>query len=598
MAAPDTIAFLRATPPFCDLPKPLFEAAAQVVEDKAFSAGTRLVERDGSPLRHLYVIRRGAIRLERDGQVLQILEEGEIFGYTSLITKRATMDAVVEEDLLAYRLPATEFERLLSDAQFAGHFASGLGDRLRHSLERSPVASFQTDLAIPVETRARRDPVRVAATATVSDAARAMRDANVGSVLVDTDPPGIVTLRDFRDKVLAEGLGPDTPVLRVTSAPLRTVPAGMALYEAWQALLDAGVHHLPIERGGEIIGVLSSSDLLRSTAGPIRVLRSVERLASRDALAGYADKVTQMVSSLLAGGLEPTVIAGFVARLNDALLRRILQWAEADLGPVPAPYAWIVFGSEGRQEQTLLTDQDNALVHGGGEAPRQYFARLADRANEDLEAAGFPRCPGGYMARNWHGPLEEWEARFSGWIDDPKPNALLLAAIFFDFRKVHGALDLNSLEAVLARAARQRVFLACMAKAALQFGPPPSLFLRLRGDGVDLKLHGISRIVLLARPYALEAGSSTRNTIRRLEAAVAGGLISADRCATLSETYRFLLGLRIRQQLQRIREGEKPVSELLLSELTSIERSRLKDAFRAISDWQEKAAYHYRTEMF
>ena len=597
MADLDPTAFLRATPPFCDLPKPLFEAAALTIEVGSFGAGTRLVERGGAPLRHLYVIREGAVRLEGDGHVLQVLEEGEIFGYTSLITKQATMDAVVEEDLVAYLLPASEFERLLSDAQFAGHFASGLAERLRHSLERSPVASFQTDLEIPVETRALRAPVRVAATATVSDAARAMRDANVGSVLVDSDPPGIVTLRDFRDKVLAERLGPDTPVLRVASSPLRTVPAGTALYEAWQALLDAGVHHLPIERGGEIIGVLSSSDLLRST-GPIRVLRSVERLASRDALGGYADKVMQMVSSLLAGGLEPTVIAGFVARLNDALLRRILQWAEADLGPAPAPYAWIVLGSEGRQEQTLLTDQDNALVNGGGEAPRQYFARLADRANEDLEAAGFPRCPGGYMARKWSGPLEEWEARFSGWIDDPKPNALLLAAIFFDFRKVHGALDLEPLESVLARAAGKRVFLACLAKAALEFGPPPTLFLRLRGDGVDLKLHGISRMAFLARVYALEAGSSVRNTIQRLGAAVASRLISADQCATLSETYRFLLGLRIRQQLKRIREGEKPANKVVLSELTSIERSRLKDAFRAINEWQEKAAYHYRTEMF
>src|SRR3990172_3046165 len=126
MAVLDTIAFLRATPPFCDLPKPLFEAAAQAVEVGAFPAGTRLVERDGPPLRHLYVIRKGAVRLEGEGHVLQVLEEGEIFGYTSLITKRATMDAIVEEDLAAYLLPAVEFERLLSDAQFTGHFASRL----------------------------------------------------------------------------------------------------------------------------------------------------------------------------------------------------------------------------------------------------------------------------------------------------------------------------------------------------------------------------------------------------------------------------------------------------------------------------------------
>ena len=599
MAAIDPITFLRATHPFCDLPRSLFDPAARALEIAFFPGGTRLVERGGEPLRHLYVIRKGAVRLEGGGHTLQILEEGEIFGYTSLITRQATMDAIVEEDLLAYRLPAAEFSRLLTDAQFAGHFASGLAERLGHSLARSPLASFETntDLSVAVETRARRAPVRVPSSATVGDAARAMRAANVGSVIVDADPVGIVTDRDFRDKVLAEGLGPDTPLLRIYSSPLRTVPAGTAVYEAWQRLLDFGVHHLPIERDGQIIGVLSSSDLLRST-GPLRVLRTVERLASRESLPGYGDRVTEMVSSLLTGGLDPTVIAGFVARLNDALLKRILRWAEQDLGPAPAPYAWIAFGSEGRQEQILLTDQDNALVYGGGDAMRRYFARLADRANEDLQAAGFPPCPGGYMARRWHGPLEEWESRFRGWLREPRPEALLQAAIFFDFRKVHGSLDLLPLEAVLARAGKERLFLACMAKAALEFGPPASLFLRLRGEEVDLKAHGISPIVFLARPYALEVGSASRNTLERLDAAVAAGIMSADQRSTLRETYRFLLGLRLKEQLKTIRQGGKPQNKLLPSELTSIERSRLKDAFRAITDWQGKAAFHYRADMF
>jgi CBS domain-containing protein len=209
MAALDPVAYLRATPPFSELPAARFEEAARALEIGYYAAGSRLVERGGAPLQHLYVIRKGAVRLEREGQTLQVLEEGEVFGYTSLITKRATIDVFVEDDLLAYRLPAAEFERLLGDARFAGHFAVGLAERLSHSLERSPVTGFHSDLAAPVESLARRAPVRVPATATVGDAARAMRAAGVGSVLVDADPPGIVTDRDFRNKVLAEGLGPE-----------------------------------------------------------------------------------------------------------------------------------------------------------------------------------------------------------------------------------------------------------------------------------------------------------------------------------------------------------------------------------------------------
>jgi CBS domain-containing protein len=598
MSALDPVAYLRATPPFSELPPALFEEAARALEIGFYAAGTRIAERGGSPLAHLYVIRKGAVRLERDAQTVQVLEEGEIFGYTSLITRRATLDVLVEEDLLAYRIPAAEFERLLADARFAGHFAVGLADRLSHSLERSPVVGFQADLSAPVESLARRAPVRVPATATVGEAARAMREHGVGSVLVDADPPGIVTDRDLRNKVLAEGLGPDVTVTRVHSAPLRTVPAGTALYEAWRLLLDSGVHHLPVTRGGEVVAVLSSTDLLRSSAqGPMAVLRSVERLGSRDALPGYARRVSEMTSGLLAGGLEPTVIAGFVARLNDALLGRIVRWAEDDMGKAPAPYAWLAFGSEGRMEQTLLTDQDNALVHGGTAADEPWFAALAERVNGDLEAAGFPRCPGNYMAREWHGPLPEWESRFAGWVADATPRALLHAAIFFDFRKVHGVLDLTPLEAVLARAARARVFLACMAKAALEFRPP-SMMMRLRNEEVDLKLQGISPIVFLARPYALEMGSKARNTLERLDASVAGGIMGPDVRDTLREAYRFLLGLRLRQQLRMIAEGQPVVNRVPLARLSSIERSRLKDSLRAVRDWQEKASFHFKTDMF
>ncbi len=599
MSALDPVAFVRATRPFGDLPPPLFERAARSLDIGFFPVGTRLVERDGTPLRHLYIIRKGVVRLEREGQTLQLLEEGEVFGYTSLIAKKATLDAIVEEDLLAYRIPAEEFERLLADARFASHFAAGLAERLKHSLARTQVTTFQADLGVAVESLVRRPPVRVPATATVGEAARVMRKEGVSSVLVDTSPAGIVTDRDFRNKVLAEGLGPGTLVTDVYSTPLRTVAGQTAIYEAWQTLLEAGVHHLPIVRGDVVVGVVTANDLLKNSAqGPVPVLRSVERLRSHEALPGYGRRVTEMASSLLAGGLDATVIAGFVARLNDALLGRILRWAEQELGPPPAPYAWIAFGSEGRMEQTLLTDQDNALVHGGTAADEPYFAALAERANSDLESAGFPRCPGNYMARAWHGPLAEWEARFSGWLGEPKPRALLQAAIFFDFRRVYGTLDLAPLDAVLARAAKARVFLSALAKAALEFRPPPSLLMRLRGEEIDLKLQAISPIVFLARPYALEVGSPARNTLARLDAAVAGGLIGNDVRATLREAYRFLLGLRLREQIRMLAEGKPPVNTLAIGALSSIERSRLKDSLRAVREWQETAAYHYRTDLF
>ncbi|ABS25028.1 DUF294 nucleotidyltransferase-like domain-containing protein [Anaeromyxobacter sp. Fw109-5] len=603
MVALDPVAFVRSTPPFDGLPQPVFDAAAHAIEIVFHPAGTRLLSRGGEPSRHLFVIRKGAVRLEREGQTVQLLEEGEIFGFTSLISGEATLDVTVEEDLLAYRLPRPEFEALLAHAAFAGHFASGLAERLRNSLEHSQVASFQPDLGVPVATLLRgRTPVRVPPSATVGEAARTMAERCVSSAIVDSTPPGIVTDRDFARRVLAAGRGPETPVLEVASAPARAVPAETPVYEAWRILLDAGVHHLPVTRGDDIVGVVSSTDLLRFTAaGPVAVMRSVERLSSRDALPGYGSRVAEMASALFAGGLDPIVIGGFVARLNDSLLARILRLAEADLGPPPTPYSWLAFGSEGRMEQTLLTDQDNALVYGeDSPAARAYFARFAERAIADLQAAGFPRCPGGYMATRWQGALEEWRERFHGWLEKATPTALLEASIFFDFRPVHGQLDVSALHALAARAGGARTFLSAMAKSALTFRPPGGLVLRIRGDTstVDLKLKGISSIVFLARVYGLEAGARTSNTLGRIRAAFDAGLIAKDTLETLTEAYGFLLRLRLREQLRMIAEGRPPVNVVSIADLSSLERSRLRDTFRAIETWQERAAYHYRTDMF
>jgi CBS domain-containing protein len=597
MASLDPVAYLRSTPPFHALPAPLFDLAAHSLEVGYYPAGSQLVRVGGKPLEHLYVIRKGSVRLEREGQTLQVLEEGETFGYTSLLTDKATLDVTVEDDLLAYRLPGVEFRRLLADANFAGHFAVGLSQRLKSSLEHSPVTTFKADLHLEVQQLLRRPAVWVDPSTTVGQAARVMREQRISSVLVRSDPPGIVTDRDFRNKVLAEGLGPDTPVTAILSRPLRTVDAATPISAAWTSLLDSGGHHLPVRRGTEIAGVLTSTDLLKCHApGPVAVLRRVERLTDRSALPGYGTKVTEMASALLAGGLEADVIAGYVARLNDALVRRLLTFAEADQGPPPAPYAWVTMGSEARMEQTLLTDQDNALVFGDeGEAHRAWFQGLAERVNADLVAAGFPRCTGGYMASKWNGTVSEWVQRFAGWFEARKPQELLEASTFFDFRRVAGSLELEPLEAALSTTAQHPVFLRYLAHAALDLRPPSSLTLRLRESSeIDLKMQGLSPIVYLARCYGLEIGSRAQNTRERMEAAVKAGLMSAEVFGTVSEAYKFLLGLRLRMQLRLLSEGKPVTNKVALSALSGIERSRLKDCFRTIKAWQEMAAYHYQ----
>jgi CBS domain-containing protein len=590
----EPVVFLRATPPFSALPQALFDEAARALEVGFYPAGMRLAEAGGTPLDHLYVIRTGAVRIDRAGQTLQVLEEGECFGYTSLITRKATLDVVVEHDLLAYRVPRSQFERMLTDATFAGHFALGIAVRLRSSLQHSPVAVFQVDVTRGVGQLVRRPAAWIDSGATVGEAARLMRAERISSVLVRTDPPGILTDRDFRMRVLAKDRGPKTPVTEVFSQPVTTVQASMPIFEAWRSLLETGIHHLAVAGPAGIVGVVTANDLLRSSAqGPLPMLRAVDLLTSRDRLAGHGLRVAEMASSLLAGGVEAATVGGFVARLDDALLRKLIGWAEADLGEAPAPYAWLLFGAEGRMEQTLLTDQDHALAFADeGEGSRSWYQALADRVERDLEAAGFPGVEGGRMASRWLGPLSDWRHKIADAIQ-VRPSE---AGIFFDYRRGAGSLDLSRIDAVLARARNERLFVRRLAKAALGFRPPARLLLR-ESSRVDLKFQGILPVVMLARCYAIEVGSTARATLERLDAARTAGLMGEETHAEVTEAFRFLLGLRLRLQLRRVAEAAPVTNEVTVASLTPLERNRLKESFGAIGRWQDKASFHYQPEL-
>jgi CBS domain-containing protein len=201
------------------------------------------------------------------------------------------------------------------------------------------------------------------------------------------------------------------------------------------------------------------------------------------------------------------------------------------------------------------------------------------------------------MARGWTAPISEWAARFAGWIDAPSPDALLHAGICFDFRRVAGGLDLAPLDAVLASAPRKPPFLRFLARAALDFHPPASLLVRLKGSSsLDLKAHGIAPVVFLARCYGLEAGGAPRSTLARLEAAVRAGNLAEGVFAEVAEAYRFLVGLRLRLQLRSVAAGEPARSAVAPGDLGALERTRLKDALRAVRGLQEAGALHFKTE--
>ena len=590
----EALQFIEQISPFDQLGPDDLASIRQALQRVEAEAGTVLLAQDGPPSGYLNIVRSGSVELRTGGQVRSVLDAGEMFGFPSMLSQESPIaDVVAAEPVVIYRIPETLFRVLLERPPFAQYFLRGLSDRLRTA---SRVERPETDqgLSVPVKYLVAQAPIFVPPGATVQNAAQTMTEANVSSVLVADSPPGILTDRDLRRRVLAAGRGPDTPVSEVMTRPLVTLDSDTPVHGAMMLMLEQQIHHLALVEEGEVVGLISSSDLLRhQSQNPIFLQRQLASLRDPEVLAGYGPGISQAVEMLFRGGLGAPQIGRIISTLNDTLISRLVQLAEEELGPPPMPYAWIVFGSEGRSEQALLTDQDNALVYAEpSNAARDYFASLAAFVVDRLVAAGFPPCPGGYMATNWCMPLGEWQDLFAGWIARPEPQALMEAGIFFDFRRVHGDLSLEPLERQLADAHANGIFLAYMAQAANTFAPPLGFFNRIRSeDGfVDLKKGGIAPVVGLARALALAAGSRERSTLERLQAAVQGNKLSGEGADNLGGAFQFFLHLRLRRQLAAVQAGETPDNRILLKDLTAREQRLLKDAFVMVRELQDAIA--------
>ena len=356
-------------------------------------------------------------------------------------------------------------------------------------------------------------------------------------------PRGIVTDRDLRARVVAARRDvAATTAGDVMSAPIRTIAPDAFAFEALLEMTRHEIHHLVVvDADGRLVGVLGSDDLvLPPAAHPVVLAREIVQAESREALAHAAGRITALVRRLVEGGRRATDIAALVAELNDRLATRVLALAEQAVttahGPAPAvPYCWLVFGSEGRREQTLRTDQDNGLVYGDpapadAEACAQWFGRLADEAIAALLAIGFPPCPAGAMASNprWCRPLSAWKGYFMRWMDEPVPDHILAACMYFDLRPVAGRLDLGrQLRALLREEApRRRHFLSALAREVVERAVPLTVLGRVAAERrgphrgtVDLKGGGGIHLVAAGRVYALDLALDETGTAARLEAA-------------------------------------------------------------------------------
>ena len=574
------IALLREHAPFDEMESDALEFLARKLSVAYYARGEVITDPTRGIAERLYIVNQG--RVGADGA----LGPGEFFPVGALIGRRATTNAYrAEADTFCWELPAADFNALLErSARFRAFCTDHLAMLLARSQRRLRAEAGEAlidgaGMLAPLKSVLRRAPVSCKPETAVREVLATMRRERVGSMVVVDDaarPLGIFTTQDVLDRVAAPQADADLAIARVMTASPFTLEDETTLAEAALAMVRRRIRHVVVTRDGRLAGVVSERDLFALQR--IGVARAAERIAVAETLGELVEAardVRRLARALLAQGVAAEPLTAMASALNDALTQRVIALAAIGKA-LPDAWCWLALGSEGRMEQTFVTDQDNALIYAGerGELPA-----FADQVNRTLDACGFPLCKGDIMARNprWCLTAQEWRALFDGWIRNTEPEALLNASIFFDLRPLAGNAHLAGRlrESVLAQAADNSAFLRAMAETALRARPPLGLLSDFGEDEIDLKALGTRPFVDAARVLALAAGSPETGTAARLRAAGE---------STAVEAFHYLQVLRLRKLGNRIR----------VDELNPIDRRVLKESFRQAVRLQTRIRLDYR----
>jgi CBS domain-containing protein len=382
-----------------------------------------------------------------------------------------------------------------------------------------------------------------------------------------------------------------------------TLPPTALVADVLHTMVEKGITHMPIVEAGKLVGILTQTDLTRFQAtSSAALIRDIAAAPDTATLARIVGRIPDLLVQLVGAQNPHQVVTRLITDIGDATTRRLLALAEAKLGPPPVPYLWLACGSQGRQEQTGVSDQDNCLILDDAATPPddEYFAALAKFVSDGLDEAGYFYCPGDMMATNikWRQPLRVWKQYFRGWINTPNPEAQMLASVMFDLRPIGGTESLFSdlQTETLAAASKNSIFVSHMIANSLKHQPPLGLF---RGfatvrsgehkNTIDLKHNGVVPVVDLGRVYALKGQLTEANTRARILAAIDAGAVSASGGRDLLDAYDMIADTRLAHQAAQIKRGEKPDNFMAPADLSDFERSHLRDAFVVIKTMQNAA---------
>jgi len=622
------IEFLQAYPPFDRMEAEALRFLAEHVRLAHYPKGAQILSSEMGVAPVLYILQRGKVRVRASGGAGNVefsaitLGPGQAFAIGALMAQRPTSSAyVAREDVFCYELPADDFFALTQQSTvfslFCSQYIAGLLKQSQQQLQLqfAQRAAEQKTMNSPLAVIVKREPVSVPAEASIRQVVELMADRHLGSmVIVDAgeQPVGIFTLSDVLKRIVLPGRSLDQPISSVMSTAPQTLPLAANAHDAALAMAMHGIRHvLAVDEGGRLKGVVSERDLFKLQGAGLRQIRhAIDAATSLDVLQHAREDVRQLSLTMLTEGGGAQEITQFISTLNDTVTRRIIELNLDRHDLYGIDWAWLSFGSEGRDEQTFTTDQDNGIVFictdiMDRELTQLRFLEFARDVNADLDTCGFPLCKGNIMASN---PalcltLEEWEERFAHWVRTPEPQALLNATIFFDFRPLYGRFNLaHRMRLSLLRQTRGNpLFLRMLAQNALSVSPPLGRirdFVTGADPGhpgtIDLKKYGVRLFTDAARVFALAHQIEATNTVSRLKRASALMNFSSDDLAASLEGFNFIQLLRLRHQHFEQEHGRPGDNLIRPDELNEIERRILKEAFRQARKLQARLKLDYQ----
>lgn len=604
--------FLKTCYPLNKLNKEQLLELAKSIKISYFRRSQIILTPDTSN-QFLYLIRSGAVERSDDSKnIVAKFESKDFFGHRSLERSGVIKKQVIAiEDSLFYMIPDSIYFKLMKlNTDFRRYFHQEKNKRLKLAVKEIHNQDKNNLQFIQVKSLLNRNCLRLSGDTSIKKTARLMTDHKSTSALIMENEVllGIVTDRVFCTKIVATGMNPDNRIDSIMTPKPLTVNSQTSGLEAMLIMARNNIRHLPVVDDGKLSGLITATDLIHHQShNPIYVVNQIHKSTEISELARISQSLPDTLCKLVETGFKAQDITYSISSIGRAITQRLIKLAIDFLGTPPVPFAFLVAGSLARNDQVLNSDQDNGILISdeyNAEEHQKYFKDLASFVSDGLNKCGYVYCPGNVMATNekWCQPYSTWKNYFRNWIHNPEPKALMFSSIFFDMRCVYGdktLLDrLN--DEVMAMIQNQKLFISFMAANALQNRPPLGIFRRFilekHGEeekSLDIKKRGIMPCIDIARVFALDAGVSHINTRDRINYSCQSKVISKEAKNDLLDAYDFLSLIRIKHQANKINKELTPDNYINPSELSSMERRHLKDAFELIRLYQDVLSSRY-----